>query len=185
MLSGRQFLQSRVNSLFSSVTYRLGSTVIDPGDTQNWNGVREVLLTHVHFDHIYGLNDLWETNSTIKVYTNQAGYRALLDARLNLSKYHGEPFTFGHPDSIVMVDDNQAIILGDGLTARAVFTPGHNDSCITWLIGDMMFTGDAYIPGIKVVTNLPGANRDKASKSAELILELAAHKTIFPGHQVQ
>lgn len=177
-------MQSKVNSLFNSITYRLGSTVIDPGDMQDWAGVSNVLLTHAHFDHIYGLNDLWETNNEIKVYTNHAGYRALLNSKLNLSRYHGEPFTFDHPDNIKVVADCENVTLDNGITAQAFFTPGHNDSCITWLIDDMLFTGDAYIPGIKVVTNLPGADRDKAANSIERIIRLIDNHIVCPGHQI-
>lgn len=184
MQSGKLFLQSKVNSLFNSVTYRFGSTVVDPGDMQEWNGVDNVLLTHAHFDHIYGLNDLWETNNRIKIYTNDAGYRVLLDPKLNLSKYHGVPFTFDHLDNIVIVEGSDNVELDNGMTAQAIFTPGHNDSCITWLIDDILFTGDAYIPGIKVVTNLPGANREKAAKSIERIMELAEGRNICPGHTI-
>ncbi len=184
MQSRKLFLQSKVNSLFNSVTYRLGSTVIDPGDKQDWRGIEHVLLTHSHFDHIYGLNSLWEENHLTKIYTNQYGYRALLDPKINLSKYYGEPFTFNHPDNIVIVNDKDIINIGYGLTAQAIFTPGHNDSCITWMVGDLLFTGDSYIPGMKVVTNLPGVDRVKASESINLITELAIGSTIYPGHKI-
>lgn len=175
---------SKVNSLFNSITYRLGSTIIDPGDVQDWAGVNHVLLTHTHFDHIYGLNDLWNTNHRIRVYTNLFGHNALLDSRLNLSKYYGDPFIFSHPNNIVVVNDNETVALGDGSTAQAVFTPGHNDSCITWIIDNQLFTGDAYIPGTKVVTNLPGADRKTAMESISQILKLAEERTICPGHKV-
>ena len=63
-------------------------------------------------------------------------------------------------------------------------TPGHNPGCITWAIGDAVFTGDAYIPGIKTVTNLPGADKALAAQSELSILKLAEGKQIFPGHKI-
>lgn len=178
-------MKSKINSLFNSVIYRFGSVIVDPGDVQDWTGVEHVLLTHAHFDHIYGLNSLWEANQKIYVYTNQSGYNALLDPKLNLSKYHGLPFTFNHLDNIVIVKDNEMVKFGEGLIAQAIFTPGHNASCITWIVGKQIFTGDAYIPGIKVVSNLPGANKVKAAESIDRILELSEGRIIYPGHMIR
>ena len=177
-------MESKVNSQFNSVSYRFGSVIVDPGDVQEWTGVEHVLLTHTHFDHIYGLNTLWAENPQIKVYTNQIGYNALLNPKLNLSKYHGEPYIFNHPDNIFIVNDKEIVEIGNGLTAQANFTPGHNDSCITWVVDNLLFSGDAFIPGIKVVTNLPGSDKDKAIESIDRILELAKGRRICPGHRI-
>lgn len=178
-------LQSRVNSLFNSITYRLDSIVIDPGDQQDWAEVNDVLLTHAHFDHIYGLNSILESNPDLKVYTNKVGSLALLDAKLNLSKYHGDAFTFDYPENIIIIEDNEEVKLGNGMFAKAIFTLGHNDSCITWIINDYIFTGDSYIPGVKVVTNLPGGNRVKAAESVERIMKLAEGRIVCPGHKIE
>lgn len=73
---------SNQNSLFNSVSYRVDQAVVDAGD--EWDGfvdVKAVLLTHGHFDHIYGLNRLVEMNPDVVVYTNEAGKEALLNAK--------------------------------------------------------------------------------------------------------
>ena len=144
----------------------------------------KVLLTHAHFDHIYGLNKLVEVNPNIKVYTNEYGRKMLLDAKMNLSLYHETPFVLNNPESIVVVENNDDIRLADDLSVKAIFTPGHNPSCITWIIKDSLFTGDAYIPGIKVVTNLPGGNKKQADDSLKLINRLAVNRQIYPGHKI-
>lgn len=173
------------NSFCTSVCYRIKDCVIDPGDVwKGFDNVSTVLLTHAHFDHIYGLNELLKISPSAKVNTNEAGREMLLDARKNLSFYHETPFEFEHPDSIVIVNDGTEVNLGDGLIAKAVFTPGHNPSCITWIIDDAIFTGDSYIPGIKTVTNLPKGNKSQAIESEALIKSLAIGKTIYPGHKV-
>lgn len=178
-------IEKHINSLFSSITYEFRDLLIDPGDV--WDGfsnISKVLLTHAHFDHIYGLNELMKISPEAKVYTNEFGREMLLNTRKNLSFYHETPFVFEHPGTIVIVNDGDEIEIGNGQIAKALFTPGHNRSCITWIIDDAIFTGDSYIPGIKTVTNLPRGNKVQAIESENLIKRLAIGKIIYPGHKV-
>lgn len=179
-------VNSHVNSLFGSVSYRIGNLLIDPGD--EWYGmdsVEAILLTHAHFDHIYGLNHVIEKNPNAKVYTNAIGAEMLVDAKKNLSKYHEKAFILATPDSIVIVNDIDEIEFTDGIKVKALFTPGHNPSCISWQIGDNLFTGDSYIPGIKTVTNLPGADKKQALESEAKLKRLGERYQIFPGHYIE
>lgn len=171
---------------FESIAYRINNIIIDPGDIwECFYGVGTVLLTHAHFDHIYGLNKVIQLNPQVWIYTNESGREMLLNARKNLSFYHETPFVVSDPSRIVTVEDGEEIKIGEGLTAKAIFTPGHNPSCITWLIDDCLFTGDSYIPGIKTITNLPGGNKQQAEESIALIKQLAVGRTIYPGHKVE
>ncbi|MBD5356720.1 MAG: MBL fold metallo-hydrolase [Bacteroides sp.] len=177
-------IESHVNGLFSSVSYRVGQILFDPGDEwAGFHGVKTVMLTHAHFDHIYGLNKVIELNPDVEVLTNEAGRQMLLDARKNLSYYHEDSFVISKPECIRVMDDNQEMESGGNMTVRAIFTPGHNPSCITWIVGDCLFTGDSYIPGIKTVTNLPGGNKRHAEESLAVIKNLADSKKIYPGHR--
>ena len=45
-----------------------------------------------------------------------------------------------------------------------------------------IFTGDAYIPDVKVLTKLPGGKREIAKQSLERLLGLAEGKNICAGH---
>lgn len=171
--------------MLNSLSYRIVDCLIDPGDMwEGFNNVRLILLTHAHFDHIYGLNDVLSISPNALVYTNEYGREMLLNAKKNMSYYHETPFVFEHPNLIRLVENGEEILLDDGLIAKAVFTPGHNPSCITWLIGNMMFTGDSLIPGIKTVTNLPKGNKLQALESEKIIKELAKGKYIYPGHKI-
>lgn len=179
-------IQSHVNTLFNSISYRIEHVLVDPGD--EWEGfenIETVLLTHAHFDHIYGLNRVVEMNPGVKIYTNEAGQKALFSDKLNMSRYHETPFVFKYPRNVVSVKDGEEIDLGDKLKATPVFTPGHNPSCISWLIGDCLFTGDSYIPGIKTITNLPGADKKMAIFSEEKLKEFGEKYKIFPGHKIE
>lgn len=167
-----------------------GRWLVDCGDVEPLlpllGDVQGVLLTHGHFDHIYGLNDLFDRFPDAWVYCSAWARDQLLDAKLNISFYHETPFVFAHPDRIVVVDDGAQVDLGDGKVVTAVATPGHTPGCITWKTDDCLFTGDACIPGVRVVTNLPYGDRHLAARSLEEILALAAAQglTICPGHDV-
>lgn len=181
-----------INSLFASNTWviDLGISVwlVDCGDIDQIvyiignKPVVGVLLTHGHFDHIYGLNDLFDRYPDTPVYTNTAGQEMLMDDKKNLSRYHETPFLFENPECIRLVNEGDEIFLDRNVATIVTSTPGHNASCLTYATDDAIFTGDAYIPGLKVVTNLPGGNRALAAQSVERILELAKDRTIYPGH---
>lgn len=149
------------------------------GDSLNIKGV---LLTHVHYDHIYGLPRLKEMFPDIIVYTNEAGRKALPNPRLNMSKYHDDPIIY-ESQNVAVCGEGDVLDLFDGVQTKVYETPGHHPSCLTFEIGDYLFTGDAYIPGEKVVTILPGADKVLAAESLERIKRMAEGKVVCPGHE--
>ena len=182
-----------VNSIFDSISWLLSETesnqvwLVDCGDIvpilQKTKGktVAGVLLTHAHFDHIYGLPDLINHFPECKIYTNDAGLIALADARQNMSLYHESPVIVkGKP--LIICNDGDEIILYPDVGARIYETPGHHPSCLTFEVGHYLFTGDAYIPGVKVVTNLPGGNKQLAVISKKKIISMQQGLKICPGH---
>ena len=188
-------LSNITNSIFTSKTYILSSEasdavwLVDCGDFDKVEGVigsktiAGVLLSHAHFDHIYGLPELLEKYPGCRIYTNESGCVALGDARHNLSRYHETPIVVT-PNHIYLCDEGDEIPLFEGVSARVFATPGHHPSCLCFQVGDYLFSGDAYIPDVKVVTNLPGANKLQAQESVERILELAKGKVLCAGHVV-
>ena len=145
--------------------------------------IKGVLLTHAHYDHIYGLPHLTGLFPEIKVYTNQAGKEALANERVNMSRYHEDPINYAS-DNVIACTDGIEIPLFQGLLAKVHYTPGHNPSCITYEVGDCIFTGDAYIPGISVVTSLPGSDKQQAANSLQRIIKLSEGKVVCPGHEL-
>ena len=118
-----------------------------------------------------------------KIYTNEIGRDTLADARLNLSLYHETPLAIKGPQ-VQICEEGVELQLYKNVSAKIYETPGHHPSCLTFKVDNYMFTGDAYIPGAKVVTNLPKGNKKLAQESLERILKLAEGKKIRPGHFV-
>lgn len=180
-----------VNTVFRSCSYVVSrdhqSWLIDCGDVDQILPLIDgelcgVMLTHAHFDHIYGLNTLLSLFPATPVYTSKAGLAGLLDDKLNFSRYYGEPFVLEKPGNVRIVRGGGEIDLFDGIHAKAVFTPGHSPCCVTWIIGDAVFTGDSYIPGVKTVTNVPHSDKILAEQSENAIRQLAEQCAVYPGH---
>ena len=144
------------NRVFSSRTYILTKEdcekvwLVDCGDTDRVlkmigeKSVEGVLLTHAHSDHIYGLEALMKRFPEVKIYTNAAGIEALKDPRLNISHYHSEypDISIEAPDNVCMLKEGSELnVLGEKV--KVYETLGHAPSCITYIMGDKAFTGDA------------------------------------------
>ena len=191
-------IKAIINRIFTSNTFIISCDesnciwLVDAGDIQSIIAgipsnslVCGVFLTHAHFDHIYGLNDLLKQFPDALVYTNECGKEGLLNARKNMSFYHETPFVFEYPENIRIVNDGDEIELSEGLKAQVVSTPGHHPSCLSYIIDDAIFTGDSYIPGTKVVTNLPRGDKRQAQESLEKIMQLSKTLTVYPGHYIE
>lgn len=187
------------NSIFSSRTYWFSDNqhtrvwLIDCGDIEDviqqiplHSIIVGVLMTHIHFDHIYGLNKLIKLFPNCIVYTNEFGYNSLTDPKRNFSRYHTdvEDFIFRYPENVVVVDEGEKIELFEGVYADVYFTPGHDESCLCFEIGENLFTGDAYIPGVKTVTTFPHSSKKKALESDLRISSLAKGMKAWPGHTI-
>ncbi|MBQ9674341.1 MAG: MBL fold metallo-hydrolase [Bacteroidaceae bacterium] len=186
------------NSIFTSKTYILyrnddrKAWLVDIGDiepvieflNQHNLSAEGVFLTHGHFDHIYGLNSLVEAFPNCKVYATEYTKQVIASDKLNMSRYHETPFAY-QGDDIVVVRDGEGMCLFDDEPPMIFYeTPGHNPGCLTMVLGNLIFTGDAYIPGVKVNTILPHANKELAKQSLDKILKLAEGRTILSGHKV-
>lgn len=187
-----------VNSIFTSKTYILfcegedKAWLVDIGDIdpivaflqEKCLTVEGIFLTHAHFDHIYGLPELVKRYPQCKVYVTEYAKEGLASDKLNMSRYHETPVTY-EGDNVVVVHEGGSMTLFEGEPQMVFYeTPGHNPGCLTMVLGDMIFTGDAYIPGVGANTQLPHANKEQAQQSMERIIKHAEGKLILPGHKV-
>ena len=186
------------NSIFNAATYIFTNyttkeaLLIDCGDIEPIvNYIEEhqlnligVLITHSHFDHIYGLNELNLYNPNCNVFTSRHGKEGLKNPKLNMSRYHDDIPNFIYKgENIVTLEEGQELILC-GEVVKVIETPGHDWSCLTYQIGNYLFTGDSYIPNTKPQYNFPKGNKELYQLSEERILNFAKSEEliIMPGH---
>lgn len=187
-----------VNSIFTSKTYILYNEgdckawLVDIGDIdpviafckEKELSIGGVFLTHGHFDHIYGLTSLMEHFPTCRVFSSEYCKKALASDKMNLSRYHGSPFSYEGENVKVIHESDSMILFEEEPLMRFYETPGHNPGCLTMVLGDLIFTGDAYIPKVGTNTQLPYADKELAKQSQQRIIEMAEGKRILSGHQV-
>lgn len=126
-------------------------------------GVRRVLTTHGHWDHIQAVEAVRDAGIDVGI----AGQ----DAEM-LPAY----------DFVIADDDVEEV--GD-LRLRTIHTPGHTDGSTCFLLEGhpVLFSGDTLFPGGPGNTSLPGGDFDTIVTSIERrLLTLPAGTLVLPGH---
>lgn len=188
-----------VNSRFSSNTYVLWHPsyenvwVVDPGDTEvvfDWmeahskTTISGILLTHAHFDHIYGMNVILSRFPQCVVYVaNENGKETLNDAKKNGSKYTEEgPIVIKNGTLVEFYSEGMK--LWEDVPINVLYTPGHSDDSVCFIVEGMFFTGDTLIKGIRTVTKLKTGSKEKLSETLKLIETFKGRGlVVYPGHE--
>lgn len=182
--------------------YRTGSPeaiVIDPADNgdkiaaaleRNGFKVAGILLTHGHFDHIWGVEALVETvngkaqeegTAPIKVYAGEAEKEVLSDPRKNVSKSMQRPCTL---EADVYVKDGDEITIA-GITCKVISTPGHTagGTCYYFEEGGFVVCGDTLFAESVGRTDFPTGSMGTLVRSIrEKLFVLPEETTAYPGH---
>lgn len=182
--------------------YREGAEeciVIDPADygrmifaNLNKNGLRVagILLTHGHFDHIWGVEDLRAAANevaehhgyaAVQVYACDAERGLLGSARKNVSESAGRACTV---DADVYVKDGAEIEIA-GVRCRVIATPGHTEGgcCFYFEEAGFCVCGDTIFQESVGRTDLPTGSMGTLIRSIkEKLLVLPEDTKLYPGH---
>ena len=158
--------------------------IVDPGSSNNdklfdflnlKNLTPEyIFLTHEHFDHIWGLNDLRSRYLNLKVISSLECSNSIICSKKNMSAFYKDiNFTCLKSDIIF----NESFEF-DWMGANFHFfvTEGHSLGSICILFNNNLITGDTIILNEKTVTKLPNGSESKLKSSLLKISE----KITFP-----
>lgn len=163
-----------------------GTEAVEAWLRDNKKTLKGVFLTHCHDDHIRGLRKIIQQQPEVKIYLSaHEGIRCVQDIRLNLSRYTSEPFQI-FSNHFVELKDGDELQLFPDTELTAFQADGHSIDSMIYRVGKRLFTGDAYIPPLAVVTKLPGSDKIRAAESLEMIKGLVEKEQLIvqPGHNI-
>jgi len=127
-------------------------------------GVRSVIETHGHWDHIQAVPAMREAGYSVAVTS--------LDSAML-------------PSYDTVIDDDVVLSVGR-LRLRTIFTPGHTPGSVCFLLEDtpLLFSGDTLFPGGVGNATFPGGDFSTllTSVSTRLFSTLPASTIVLPGH---
>lgn len=139
-----------------------------------------ILLTHGHFDHAGGAEELAK-HFDIKIYAEEHEKETLDTPPLNLSGWEGVQKTY-HAD--VFLKNEQEIDLA-GFHIRVFHTPGHTvgGCCYYFPYQNVVFSGDTLFCTSVGRTDFPKGSAAQIIRSIkEKLLPLPDETTVYTGH---
>lgn len=127
-------------------------------------GVRRVIETHGHWDHIQAIPEMRDAGYSVGVTADDAGMLPSYDE---------------------LIGDDEVIEVGD-LRLRTVLTPGHTPGSVCFRVEGkpILFSGDTLFPGGPGATQFEGGDFPTIITSIEdrLFSRLAPDTLVLPGH---
>ena len=141
-----------------------------------------IILTHEHFDHCWGVNELVKKYNVPIVCSKQCANCIKYEKR-NCSVFYdnNESFVINSPS--ISVEELNYVLPFAGTELRFFASPGHTDASVCLTAGRCIFTGDTLIKDLRTVTKLPTGSMVKLLETKERLLQLKGKEYIvYPGH---
>ena len=120
----------------------------------------KVIDTHIHADHITGLNELKKRTNCTRV-MGEKSKSEVIDLRIK---------------------DGETIKV-ESIELKAIYTPGHTDCSYSYLMNDRVFTGDTLlINGTGRTDFQNGSSQDAYDSLFNKLLKLPEKTLVYPGH---
>ncbi len=186
-----------VLGLFQTNCYVLGdeqtrdAIVIDPPDQaveildvlkrESWT-LREILVTHGHFDHVLALADLQAaTGAPYRLHKADLPQLEMLPLIAEMIIGRKVPLP---PAPNGFVDEGDTITVGS-IRLDVLFTPGHTPGHVSYVAREpaVVFSGDCLFAGSIGRTDLPGGDYPTLMRSiCDKLLPLGDGYTVAAGH---
>ena len=187
---GRMVLSMcQTNCYFVSPENQKEVVLIDPADQggQIYEALKSkglqvaaILLTHGHFDHIWGANELRRLSGA-PIYAYEEEKEVCEDASKNVSDQAGRPETVAADNYL---KDGAQLDLA-GMHFQLIATPGHTKgSCCYYMEKEkVLFAADTLFEGSVGRTDFPTGSMGRLVHSIkERLLVLPEDTIVYPGH---
>ena len=171
-------------------------TVVDPGMSSD-DGLQEledfltreglspdaILLTHGHFDHVWGVERLLEKHPGLPVYMHPAD-RPILTGGTAVFRGMQDLKMMKHSFPTVDLADGQVLTTA-GTAWTVLHTPGHTPGgvCFYSALDNLLLSGDTLFAGSIGRTDLGGGDYDQLMLSIrQKLLVLPGETDVIPGH---
>ena len=166
------------------------AVVVDPGghanaiaDNLKKEGLKlaGILLTHAHFDHADGAEDLQKLMGS-DIYAHEAEQRTLENPRYNMSNMMGMGISYR---ANRLVKEGDVLELA-GFAFKVIHTPGHTEGGCCYYMEEqkVLLSGDTLFCGSIGRTDFPGGSYGTLLRSVkEKLFVLPDDVKVLPGHE--
>lgn len=163
--------------------------VIDPGDNvdrilmalaDQQLKVQYIINTHEHFDHVGGNKRLKEVTGALLLAHAQANSEITeISSRAAVWGMQAED----SPPADRLLEEGDQVDVGETLSLKALYTPGHSLGSISLVTDGAVFVGDLIFSGSIGRTDFPGGDYQTLIDSVrKKIFTLDNDTVIYPGH---
>ena len=151
-------------------------------EDNNLKPVRQI-LTHAHFDHIFGVGDFYDRYGVKVNFHAEDGY-LYFDVATQLRYIIGRTMDVKTAPAGDYLSDDEMISFGNS-QLKVLHTPGHSQGsiCLYCEQDKAHFCGDSVFKGSIGRTDFEGGNHDQLINSIQQkILTLPDDVVLYPGH---
>jgi len=122
--------------------------------------LKYIIETHVHADHITSSCPLKQKFVNAKIVLGEVNPVACAD---------------------ILIKDEESLSFGE-YSINAISTPGHTDGCMSYTVGDKVFTGDALLIRSCGRCDFQGGSAEKLFDSISQLFTLPNEAFVYPAH---
>ncbi len=138
-------------------------------------GLKYILLTHGHFDHVAGIRQ-----TDAKIVMHKDDLPILNQSNIYLPAFGIPEITI--PKIDIYINDNDVLTIGKN-EIKVLHTPGHTQGGVCYLVDNMLFSGDTVFRESVGRCDLEGGDFLQLVDSIKKkIFTLPEETVIYPGH---
>lgn len=136
-----------------------------------------ILLTHGHFDHIKGVDELYKKYH-LPIYLHEEDF-VMTDVKGQLKDYAYNRLAHISSPLIALKEGRMEI---GSFKFEVIFTPGHTQGSVCFLFDQDLFCGDTLFKGVIGRCDLYGGNASAMKQSLRLLAHYNPEIRLHPGH---